>query len=51
MMSESKKSTEGNKSPPAPQPKPAAPAPSERNLRTGYTFVADTAENIRRKDK
>lgn len=50
-MSESNKPSEENKPQPAPQPKPAAPAPRERNLRTGYTVVADSAENIRKKDR
>lgn len=50
-MSGSNKPTEENKPQPAPQPKPAAPAPRERNLRTGYTFVADSADNIRKKDR
>lgn len=43
-MSESNKPSGENKPKPAPQP-------AERNLRTGYTFVADSAENIRKKGK
>lgn len=49
-MSESNKPSGENKPQPAPQPKPA-PQPAERNLRTGYTFVADSTENIRKKGK
>ncbi|HGV3854273.1 TPA: hypothetical protein ACNG1O_003988 [Escherichia coli] len=49
-MSESNKPSGENKPQPAPQPKPA-PQPAERNLRTGYTFVAYSAENIRKKGK
>ncbi|MCQ1824435.1 hypothetical protein [Escherichia coli] len=49
-MSESNKPSGENKPQSAPQPKPA-PQPAERNLRTGYTFVADSAENIRKKGK
>lgn len=55
-MSESNKPSGEQKPQPTPVPpaKPAAqPAaqPAERNLRTGYTFVADSAENLRKKGK
>lgn len=50
-MSEPKKPSEDNKPQPAPQTKPISPVPAERNLRTGYTVVADSAENIRKKGK
>ncbi len=50
-MSKSKKPTEERKPQPSTESKPVSPAPSERNLRTGYTFVTDSAENIRKKDR
>ncbi|ENL8725210.1 hypothetical protein AB6I73_000045 [Citrobacter amalonaticus] len=49
-MSESNKPAGESKPQPASQPKPA-PQPAERNLRTGYTYVADSADNIRKKSK
>ena len=49
-MSQQNKPQGESKPQPAPQPKPA-PQPSERNLRTGYTFVADSAENLKKKGK
>ncbi|MGG2140366.1 hypothetical protein [Symbiopectobacterium sp. RP] len=47
-MSESNKPSEESKPQTAPKP---TPQPAERNLRTSYTFVADSAENIRKKGK
>ncbi|XYQ53320.1 hypothetical protein ACS91J_15830 [Pectobacterium carotovorum] len=49
-MSESNKPSGEQKPQPTPPAKPA-PQPAERNLRTGYTFVADSAENLRKKGK
>ncbi|EPJ0728633.1 MULTISPECIES: hypothetical protein [Morganella] len=50
-MSETPKKTEESKPQPAPQPKPIKPAPRERNLRTDYTFVTDSADNINQRNK
>ncbi|WNJ81669.1 hypothetical protein RJE46_10715 [Cedecea neteri] len=49
-MTQQNKPQGESKPQPTPQPKPA-PLPAERNLRTGYTFVADSAENLRKKGK
>ncbi|HCZ8416645.1 hypothetical protein GTH23_08605 [Proteus terrae subsp. cibarius] len=50
-MSESQKPSQESKPQPAPQPKPSAPNPGERNLRTEYTFVTDSADRLRGKNK
>lgn len=46
-MSDSQKPSENANPQPAPQPEPPSPDPGERNLRTEYTFVTDSVENIR----
>ncbi|GAC64024.1 hypothetical protein [Edwardsiella tarda] len=43
-MSESNKTSGENKQQPAQKPKPEAQP--ERNLRTGWTVIADSADNI-----
>lgn len=49
-MSGTNKPSGESKPQPAPQPKPA-PQPVERNLRTGWTVVGDSADGLRRKGK
>lgn len=50
-MTQSNKPTGDNKQQPSPPQKPLAPQPGERNLRTGWTVVGDSAEGLRRKGK
>lgn len=50
-MSQSNKPAGENKPQPAPQQKPAAPQSGERNLRTGWAFVGDSAEGLRKRGR
>lgn len=47
-MTEPKKSPAENKPQQTEQPKPTPIPPTERNLRTGWVAVGDSAENIRK---
>lgn len=47
-MSQSNKPAGESKPQPAEQPKPAPTAPRERNLRTGWVAVGDSADSIKK---
>lgn len=53
LMTGNTKPSDGNKpqSTPPSKPTPAPVPPQERNLRTGWTIVGDSAEGIRKKSK